>query len=618
MTEDSHRNALPTDYRLHWYQIKKILGQGGFGITYLARDLNLDEDVAIKEYLPIELAVRDNDSSVHPVSTSQEKQFKWGLTRFIDEARTLAKFKHPHIVRVRSVFEENQTAYMVMEYEHGESLQDILSDRKTIPQDELLRIILPILDGLESVHEVGFIHRDIKPANIFIRTDGIPVLLDFGSARQALGIETKTLTSLVTPGYAPFEQYYSRSDEQGPWTDIYGLSATLYRAIAGRPPLDAVDRSKAILNMQEDAFTGAGEIGQGKYSPGFLNAVDHGLKFKSSDRPQTIAAWREQFMLAQQEEIPTGVPMGNLTDEDLAPTTDSEALTELSANEDRRRSIPGYIMWSVGLFLLLAIALLIFNLKSFETETSVATNEAESTDVQVVNIPINDNTPEPLPAETDVVQKKNVTDEVAIEDKIEPEPIVEEPDVISVDELISQARADIIALRLSSPADNNALQKIETLENIEPGNDISKALRTEVASKYLSLARQSLQQFEKDGYETYLGKARDIGGETSNYGALIKLSDLFYNNNNLEWFENNSDKGLMLASLSLSYCYSHYDNGSQLTASCRSNMGQNKAKALVYYNKATKQGLLDGLGREKVNNYLEYLNQQFDLSLSLP
>ena len=254
MADKIHRNSLKPGYKLHWYKVEKILGQGGFGITYLASDFNLDQQVAIKEYLPIELAVRERDFSVHPVSEDQGDKFKWGLDRFITEARTLAKFKHPNIVRVLNVFEANNTAYMVMEYEHGESLQDILSRRKTLEEAELMNLLFPILGGLQKVHETGFIHRDIKPANIFMRADESPVLLDFGSARQALGIATSTLTSLVSPGYAPFEQYYSKSDQQGPWTDIYGLGATLYRAVAGTAPMDAVDRSRMILKGGRDTF----------------------------------------------------------------------------------------------------------------------------------------------------------------------------------------------------------------------------------------------------------------------------------------------------------------------------------------------------------------------------
>ena len=290
-----HRNSLKPGHRVHWYEIIEVLGQGGFGITYLATDTNLAQQVAIKEYLPIELAVREGDDSVHPVSEDRSTGFAWGLEKFIAEARTLAQFNHPNIVHVFTVFEANNTAYMVMRYEDGQSLQEILARRKTLEEADLLKMLVPILGGLTLVHEAGFIHRDIKPGNIFIRRDRSPVLLDFGSARQALGERSATLTSLVTPGYAPFQQYYSKSDDQGPWTDIYGLGATLYRAISGVTPIDAIDRSKSIVEGSKEHFVSASEIGKQHYSKRFLRAVDLALAFKSQDRPQTIAEWLTEF-----------------------------------------------------------------------------------------------------------------------------------------------------------------------------------------------------------------------------------------------------------------------------------------------------------------------------------
>lgn len=161
MTPKIHRNALQPEHRLQWYLIKRILGQGGFGITYLARDENLDQDVAIKEYLPIELAVRERDYSVHPVSSTHDDTYQWGLHRFTQEARTLAKFDHPNIVRVHSVFEQNNTAYMVMRYEQGQTLQEILTDRRTLEENDIIRFLIPLLGGLAVIHEKGFIHRDI-------------------------------------------------------------------------------------------------------------------------------------------------------------------------------------------------------------------------------------------------------------------------------------------------------------------------------------------------------------------------------------------------------------------------------------------------------------------------
>lgn len=309
MAEQELRNSLKAGHELHWYRIKSVLGQGGFGITYLAHDPNLDQLVAIKEYLPMDLAVRDGDNSVYPASSANGERYQWGLDRFISEARTLAKFKHAAIVRVLSVFEENNTAYMVMEYEHGESLQFILDGRKTLTEDELIPILAPLLDGLELIHGTGFIHRDIKPANIYIRDDKSPVLLDFGSARQALGEQTKSLTSIVSPGYAPFEQYYSKSDRQGPWTDIYSLAATMYRSISGVMPMDAIDRSEAILKAERDVFVSAREIGEGRYSVNFMRALDHALSFNEKKRPQTVAEWRAELGIEARNSLLISQPL---------------------------------------------------------------------------------------------------------------------------------------------------------------------------------------------------------------------------------------------------------------------------------------------------------------------
>jgi serine/threonine protein kinase len=278
MTDNAFPDALPAQARLHWYVLERVLGQGGFGITYLARDTNLDQSVAIKEYLPVDVATRRPDGTVRARTTEQHERYRAGLERFIREARTLARFDHPNIVRVHSVFEFNDTAYMVMRFEEGETLAALLERRHVLPESELLRVLMPVLDGLELVHKAGFIHRDVKPDNILIRGDGSSVLLDFGSARQA-SLHSRTVTILVAPGYAPFEQYYSAVESQGPWTDIYGLGATCYRAIAGRPPLDAIARSKGILGSTKEMLLPANVAGAGRYSEALLLAIDHALAF---------------------------------------------------------------------------------------------------------------------------------------------------------------------------------------------------------------------------------------------------------------------------------------------------------------------------------------------------
>ncbi|MDX8394647.1 MAG: serine/threonine-protein kinase, partial [Mariprofundales bacterium] len=280
-----HRNALPAGYRIKEYQIKSILGHGGFGITYLAHDVNLDKQVAIKEYFPNDLAYRDGKTTVDAKSHSDEEAFKWGKESFLDEARTLAKFSHPNIVHISRYFEAHSTAYMVMDYEEGQTLSYCLNDLGRLPtEQELLDILLPLLAGLECVHAKGFLHRDIKPSNILIHDDDSPVLIDFGAARMALGQKSRSLTSVVTPHYAPFEQYHSHGN-QGEWTDIYAIGAVLYRSITGSPPPESAARIK------RDPMLAAVEAGKGRYSTAFLQAIDVALQPDEEDRPQNIAAF---------------------------------------------------------------------------------------------------------------------------------------------------------------------------------------------------------------------------------------------------------------------------------------------------------------------------------------
>jgi len=290
-----HLNSLKPGHKIHWYEINEILGEGGFGITYLAHDINLNHEVAIKEFMPMDLATREIDGTVQPISSEKEEYYLWGLERFLDEAKTIAQFQHPNIVRVRSVFEANNTAYLVMDYELGENLHEILMRRKTLKEEDIKNIILPIIDGTKIVHAAGYIHRDIKPANIFIRVDGDPVLMDFGSARQSLGLTQQSMTTIVSRGYAPIEQHNTGEELQGPWTDIYSLGATLYRCIAGVPPSDAVDRSASISLASRDTYVSVIEFGEGQYSDGLLQAVDDALQFKFKDRPQKISDWQLNF-----------------------------------------------------------------------------------------------------------------------------------------------------------------------------------------------------------------------------------------------------------------------------------------------------------------------------------
>jgi serine/threonine protein kinase len=292
-----NRNALPNGYRLGDYQIQRVLGDGAFGITYLAQDTQLETPVAIKEYLPNELAVRDGDYTVQAKSQNDVENFRWGLERFIKEARILAQLRHPNIVRVLRFFEAHHTAYIVMEYEEGQSLARLIKDGDTATEEEIMTILPPLLDGLEVVHQAGYLHRDIKPANIYMRTsDNSPVLIDFGAARYDVGSRSRTLTAIVTPGYAPFEQYETKGNQQGAWTDIYALGAVLYKLIGGKTPIESPERIGSIVRRNPDPLTSAIEIGRGFYSPHLLEAIDWALKINEKDRPQNIGEWRDKLL----------------------------------------------------------------------------------------------------------------------------------------------------------------------------------------------------------------------------------------------------------------------------------------------------------------------------------
>jgi hypothetical protein len=293
MTEATRiSHTLPKGYQLDDFEIEEVLGIGGFGITYRARDVQLNRTVAIKEYMPSGIAVRDKDAAtVFPTSDSHKEDFEWGLDRFRKEAETLVSFRHPNIVSVYRFFRANGTAYLVMEYQDGKSLADILGAGNTLNEAEIDEIIQPLLDGLEQVHEAGFMHRDIKPANIFVRRDGKPVLIDFGAARQALGGHSHALTSIVTAGYAPYEQYETDS-VQGPWSDIYALGATLYRAVTGVRPVEAPKRAGAVMRGEPDPNSPASTAAKGKYSATLLAAIDAALNVLEGDRPQSVAAFR--------------------------------------------------------------------------------------------------------------------------------------------------------------------------------------------------------------------------------------------------------------------------------------------------------------------------------------
>ena len=265
------------------FKITKTLGQGGFGITYKAENISLGNTVCIKE-----LFIGGNSTrGAHNTVQSQgfkEVSFDYFKKRFIDEARGLAKFNHPGIVRVTDVFEENETAYFVMEFVHGQTLKEMVAQQGALPTEKAIALILHLLDAVEAVHSQGMLHRDIKPDNILITPEGKSVLIDFGSARQFAEGYTTTQTAILTPGYAPLEQYSDKA-KRGPFTDIYALGATIYFILTGVKPIAATDRGLETLSSPETLNPAVSKT--------LASVVMLAMNLKPEDRFQTIAQMRE-------------------------------------------------------------------------------------------------------------------------------------------------------------------------------------------------------------------------------------------------------------------------------------------------------------------------------------
>lgn len=290
-----HENALKPGSTLAEYTIESVLGHGGFSVTYLAQDNALGAHVAIKEYLPQEIAVRDGRTAfiVPRASKDAIRHYHWGLKNFVKEARALARFKHANIVRVLRFIEANGTAYTVMEYERGRTLAQYLKEKgQRLDEPSLLRIVMPILNGLHAVHEVGLLHLDIKPENIYLRQDGSPMLIDFGSARHAMTEGRPSGRVALTHGYAPVEQYPDKG-KLGPWSDVYALGATMYRCITGKRPDDALDRYRAVLDYKTDPLKPAVKAGAGRYQPLFLECIDRATQIHANDRPRSAREFQD-------------------------------------------------------------------------------------------------------------------------------------------------------------------------------------------------------------------------------------------------------------------------------------------------------------------------------------
>ncbi|MGE3916614.1 MAG: protein kinase [Hyphomicrobiaceae bacterium] len=349
-------DLLPPGTVVGAYVIRSILGTGGFGVTYRAEHSGLGKEFALKEYFPRGYAQREGTTV--SAFTNTGPTYRWGLDRFLQEARALAKFHHRAIVGVSNVFEANGTAYIVLSFEHGRDMRKWRAELGRPPsQAELDAVLVDLLDALAELHKIGLIHRDIAPDNIYIRADGSPVLLDFGAARHAVGEHSAQISAIVKSGYSPPEQYSTDSKAQGPWSDIYALGATLYAQVIGRAP------PEAALRMLDDTFEPAAKMAPAGYRPEFLAGIDMALQLPPKQRPPSVDEWRAS-LLAIAPERPVGasghapastcrVPVLPLHDaQDAFATTPSQVAHEGTSGWSR--STVG--LAGIGLFCIVALA----------------------------------------------------------------------------------------------------------------------------------------------------------------------------------------------------------------------------------------------------------------------
>jgi serine/threonine protein kinase len=288
-------NALPIGTRLGEFEIIGVVGEGGFGIVYLVLDHSLGRRVALKEYMPSALAARGGGAQVSVKSSRHRETFELGLKSFVNEARLLAQFDHPSLVKVYRFWEGNGTAYMVMPFYEGTTLRERLHAMGSPPDESwLMGLLAPLTEALQVIHAEQCYHRDIAPDNIILlEGSGRPVLLDFGAARRVIGDMTQALTVILKPGYAPLEQYAEVPGlKQGPWTDVYALAAVVYFAIVGRTPPPAVGRS------MHDQYEPLSQLAAGRYSLRLTQAVDRALRVMPKERTASIAEFRAQLGLA--------------------------------------------------------------------------------------------------------------------------------------------------------------------------------------------------------------------------------------------------------------------------------------------------------------------------------
>ena len=334
----NHALTLAAGTRLGEFEVTKTIGEGGFGIVYLAWDHSLDRKVALKEYMPTSLAYRAGPTDIKPRSERHQETFEAGLKSFINEAKMLAQFEHPSLLKVYRFWEANGTAYMVMPFLEGSTVRDTVRAMPDPPDEAwILALLAPLLDALVVLHSAQIYHRDIAPDNVLLMADtGRPLLLDFGAARRVIGDMTQALTAILKPGYAPVEQYADMPGlKQGPWTDVYALAAVVHWMIMRKTPPPSVGR------LFDDPYVPLAQSAAGRYSDAFLRAVDHALAVMPDKRTPSIEALRaELFGGALPADVALATaPLAGTTPQEV-PRSQPHPRTETLRHERTAQQVP--------------------------------------------------------------------------------------------------------------------------------------------------------------------------------------------------------------------------------------------------------------------------------------
>jgi serine/threonine protein kinase len=389
-------NALPIGYRFNEFEIKEVIGGGGFGIVYRAWDHQLERTIAIKEFMPSSLAVRNDDMTLVLRSDRFSKAFSAGLNSFIQEARLLARFNHPNLLHVLRFWVQNDTAYMGTLFYSGTTLSRLREQQPELIDETWIRRMLPMLFGaIRTIHDAGYLHRDISPENIQIQDNGLPVLLDFGSARRTIGNLSDETETMLRPGYAPIEQYTDDNEsEQGAWTDIYAVGAVLHTLIVGSPPPVSVVRSI------QDNYQPLAELKPAGYSLPLLQAVDKALALRVEDRPQSIEAFAEliEMPVSSIDDVLSVKKPGTM----LALVGDEEEEAP-AANDWRRYKVPGMV--AAGVLVGVIAGGMIFSGSSSEAQPTESANTQPPTPVAPTAPPAETQTAAAQPAPPAVVKE---------------------------------------------------------------------------------------------------------------------------------------------------------------------------------------------------------------------